>query len=139
VIGDPGSGCSKDQYRQFNTAAFQGPTYNSIGNESGTNLLTGCADHTLDLAVQRNIRISGSRSLQFRVDAFNVLNTVVFNARASAIQYNNPADPTTIRNAQFNADGSIVSTKLLPKDAGAGAVTGAQAMRTVQVQFRFTF
>jgi hypothetical protein len=139
VIGDPGSGCSKDQYRQFNTAAFQGPTYNSIGNESGTNLLTGCADHTLDLTVQRNIRISGSRSLQFRVDAFNVLNTVVFNARATAIQYNNPADPTTIRNAQFNADGSIVSTKLLPKDAGAGAVTGAQAMRTVQVQFRFTF
>ena len=25
IVGDPGSGCSKDMYRQFNAAAFQGP------------------------------------------------------------------------------------------------------------------
>ena len=42
VVGDPGSGCSDDQYAQFNTAAFAGPTYNSLGLESGANLLAGC-------------------------------------------------------------------------------------------------
>ena len=66
AVGDPGSGCSSDQYAQFNAAAFQGPGYNSIGNESGTNLLTGCPDHTLDLAIQRNIRLGGNRQMQFR-------------------------------------------------------------------------
>src|SRR5262249_19218262 len=72
VSGDPGSGCSSDPYRQFNAAAFAGPTYNSIGNESGTNLLSGCADHTMDLSVTRNISVGGSRRLQFRLDMFNV-------------------------------------------------------------------
>ena len=42
VVGDPGSGCSDDQYAQFNTAAFAGPGYNSLGLESGSNLMGGC-------------------------------------------------------------------------------------------------
>ena len=54
VVGHSGSGCSSNQYRQFDPAAFQGPTYNSIGNESGTMLLRGCFDHTLDLSLSRN-------------------------------------------------------------------------------------
>jgi hypothetical protein len=83
--------------------------------------------------------VGGSRRLQFRVDAFNVLNTVVFNARVTGIQYNSPADPTTIRNPQYNADGTLVAGHLTPATAAIGAVTGAQALRTVQVQFRFTF
>ena len=52
--GDPGSGCSSDPYKQFNTAAFSGPTYRSVGLESGRNVLRGCADNTLDLAIARN-------------------------------------------------------------------------------------
>ena len=36
-VGDPGSGCSGDQYEQFNTAAVTGPTYGSVGLESGRN------------------------------------------------------------------------------------------------------
>ena len=34
IVGDPGSGCSSDMYRQFNAAAFQGPLTNSDGLES---------------------------------------------------------------------------------------------------------
>jgi hypothetical protein len=139
AVGDLGSGCSKDPYRQFNAAAFQGPTYNSLGNESGSNLLSGCFDHTLDLSIQRNISVGGARRLQFRLDAFNVLNTVVFNARTTAIQYNSPADPNTIRNNQYNADGTLNTARLTPATAGAGAATGAQAMRTIQAQIRFQF
>ncbi len=41
VVGDPGSGCSDDPHRQFNTAAFAGPQVNSVGLESGTWLPEG--------------------------------------------------------------------------------------------------
>ena len=139
VVGSPGSGCSSDQYRQFDATAFQGPTYNSIGNESGTMLLKGCVDHTLDLSLSRSIGLGGRRQVQFRLDAFNVLSSVVFNARQTLIQYNNPADPTTVRNSQYNADGSLNTARLKPANAGVGAVTGAQAMRTMQAQLRLYF
>jgi hypothetical protein len=139
VPGDPGSGCSSNQYEQFNPAAFAGPAYNSIGDESGSNLLTGCADRTLDLSVARNIGVGGGRQLQFRLDMFNVFNTVVINARTTQIQYNTPADPATIRNNQYLADGTLNTARLTPANAGAGAATAAQAMRTVQAQIRFTF
>ena len=72
-IGDPGSGCSNDQYRQFNTAAVTGPKYGSVGLESGRNILGGCPDKTVDLAIARHIRLGGNRTLQFRLDAFNVV------------------------------------------------------------------
>ena len=68
-----------------------------------------------------------------------MLNTVVFSARSTGLQYNNPADPNTLRNPQYNADGTLVATRLTPQTAGAGAVTAAQALRTVQAQIRFTF
>jgi hypothetical protein len=139
TVGDIGSGCSSDQYQQFNTAAFAGPGYNSIGNESGVNLLSGCWDHTTDMAIARNVKIGGNRQFQFRLDLFNVFNSVVINARQAQLQLNSPADPTTARNNQFNADGSLNSTRIRPTSAGFGAASGAQAMRTVQVQLRFTF
>jgi len=139
LVGDPGSGCSNNQYSQFNVAAYGGPTSGSIGNESGANLLRGCPDHTVDLAIARNIRVGGSRNVQFRLDLFNVFNTVVYSGRVSQLQFNSPTDQATLRNAQFNADGTLIAAKALPKDAGVGAVNAAQAMRTVQAQIRFTF
>ena len=45
----------------------------------------------------------------------------------------------TVRNSQFLPDGSVDPTKLLPRNAGFGAVNGAQAMRSVQLQLRFGF
>ena len=80
VVGDPGSGCSSDQYAQFNTAAFAGPTYNSLGLESGQNLLGGCFENITDLSIARNIRLGGGRQIQLRVDMFNAFNTVVIDA-----------------------------------------------------------
>ena len=139
VAGDPGSGCSSNQYKQFNASAFQGPTYNSIGDESGSYLLNYCSDHTLDLSVSRSIRLGRSRQVQFRLDAFNVLNSAVINAVQTLNQYNSPADPVTIRNNQFNADGSVNTARLTPQTAGAGAATAAQFMRSLQVQLRFIF
>src|SRR6185295_15662663 len=69
ITGDPGSGCSNDQYKQFNTAAFSGPVYQSVGLESGRNTFLGCPDHT-DLAIARNFPLGGSRQAQLRIDLF---------------------------------------------------------------------
>jgi hypothetical protein len=45
----------------------------------------------------------------------------------------------TIRNNQYNPDDSLNTARLTPANAGAGAATGAQAMRTIQMQLRFMF
>jgi hypothetical protein len=138
ILGDTGRGCSSNQYSQFNTAAFAGPVTQSVGLESGRNYMTGCGDHTTDLAIARNFRLGGSRAVQLRLDAFNAFNTVVYSARSTTVQYNNPTAQTVV-NSQTLADGTLDSTRLLPKNAGFGAVTGAQALRTMQVQLRFSF
>ncbi len=140
--GGSHKGCSSDPYRQFDVTGFSGPTYTpggSIGNESGVNLLSGCADHTVDLAVSRTIRLPGKREFQFRLDIFNAFNALVFNARQTQIQWNNPNDQASILNNQFNADGTLNSARLTPATAGAGAATGAQPMRSMQMQFRLSF
>jgi len=137
-VGDPGSGCTDNQYAQFNTDAVKGPTYGSLGLESGRNILRGCPDRTVDLALMREIRMRGARRLEFRVDVFNAFNTVVINGRQTQIQYISPAD-LTIRNSQTRTDGSIDPARLTPRTAGFGAATGAQTMRNVQVQVRFAF
>ena len=138
VVGDVGSGCSDDVYKQFNTAAFAGPTYGSTGTESGASLLSGCSDHTLDLSISRNIRVGGNRAVQLRADVFNVFNASIISARQATLQMNNPTDQV-IQNSQFNADGTVNAARLAPKNAGFGAATGAQANRSVQLQLRFLF
>jgi len=137
-VGDPGSGCSDNQYGQFNTSAVAGPTYGSVGLESGRNILRGCPDKTVDLAIARNVKVGGGRELQFRLDAFNAFNVAVINARNSVVQYRSPTDQTVL-NSEYLADGTLDLTRLTPRNAGFGAATGAQTMRNLQVTLRFQF
>ena len=137
-VGDPGSGCSSNQYAQFNRNAVTGPGYGSTGLESGRNIMRGCADHTTDLSIVRSIKLGGARQAQFRLDMFNAFNTVVINARQTQVQYNSPTD-LTLRNSQFLADGSVDPGRLKPNNAGFGAATGAQNMRNLQLTVRFQF
>jgi hypothetical protein len=131
-------GCSGNQYQQFATTSFAGPTSGSTGMESGRNYMDGCNDHTMDVSLQKNFRFGGNRRLQFRVDAFNVFNVVVYNARVTSVQYNSPTDQT-VRNNQYLADGSLNPARTTPRTAGFGAVTGAQALRSMQLSLRFMF
>jgi len=137
-VGDPGSGCSDDQYKQFNTAAVTGPQYGSVGLESGRFLLGGCPDHTVDLAIARNVRLGGNRNLQFRLDIFNAFNTVIYNARERNVIYRSPTDLTVV-NSQYLPDGRLDPARLTPRTAGFGAATGAQPLRNMQLQLRFGF
>jgi hypothetical protein len=148
-----GPGCSNDQYQQLKntmipatagmaspvyTTALSGPQVGSHGLESGRFLLHGCKDHRLDLAVQRTIRVGGGRSLQLRADMYNALNTVIFNNRQAQVQFNNTTD-FSVRNSQFNADGTMVATRKQPNQAGFGAATSALALRSVQGKITFNF
>ena len=137
-IGDPGKGCSDNPYAQFSTAAVTGPSYNSLGLESGRNILSSCPDKTVDLSLARNIRVGGARQLQFRLDAFNAFNVVVINNRNTTVQYRSPTD-LTVLNSQYLPDGTVDPNRLQPRNAGFGAATGAQTMRNLQIQIRFQF
>ena len=147
--GDPGSGCSSDQYKQFNAAAVTGPQPNSTGLESGRNVLRGCMDKTVDMAFAKNIRLGGQRSLQFRADVFNLFDTYVINARSTTVNYTSPSN-LTVANSQTLPDGSVDPNRLQPRNAGFGAATGAANRgaeaglgnnynRVVMLQIRFQF
>ena len=110
----------------------------SLGLESGQNYLHGCFDKTIDLALARNFRLGGSRTLQFRLEAFNAFNTVVFTGRNNTLQVTSPVNVTP-SNPQYDAAGNLVPTRLQPQNAGFGVATGAQAMRSMQAQIRFQF
>ena len=138
IVGDPGSGCSDNQYQQFNTAAFAGPAVNSVGLESGQNYMIGCPDHRWDFAIARNIRLGGSRLVQIRADLFNAFNEVIFTGRQTTMNLTSPTNQT-ITNPQYNPDGTLVAARIRPDNAGFGAVTGAAGPRSVQLQIRFQF
>jgi hypothetical protein len=141
VVGDPGTGCTGDPYRQFNTAAFQGPLVGSVGLESGPGYLFGCFQRVLDLAIARNIRLGGNRNLQLRVDMFNAFNEARVTGRNTTLQLSSPADPVTPLNLPFDADGNLLPNRVRPNQAGFGAVNtnGYQAPRTIQMYIRFGF
>ena len=137
-IADPGSGCSSDQYKQFNVTAVSGPTYNSTMMESGRNRLRGCADKRVDMSLSRDIRLGGNRTFEFRLDVFNLFDTVIYDQRNQTVNYNSPTDQT-VRNSQTLADGSLDPARLVPRNAGFGAATRALPLRSMQLQFRFAF
>jgi hypothetical protein len=139
IVGNPGSGCSGDPYRQFDPFAFQGPLYSSVGLESGDDYLRECFLSTLDLSIARTIRLGGARNLQLRVDMFNAPNSAIITGRASTINLSNPNDPVTITNLPYDAAGNLIASRSLPRGAGVGVANEYQNPRRIQVQARLSF
>jgi len=82
----------------------------------------------LDMSFFRSVRIGGAKTLQARIEVFNITNTAHF------------ANPNNaIANVVYNADGSIRSLN------GFGSVTGTNSLgreydeRYVRLGVRFTF
>ena len=142
ITGDPGSGCSDNQYAQFNTAAFSVPaasaTNPSLGLESGQNYLHGCFDKTVDLALARNFRLGGSRDAPVPHRSVQRVQHVDLQRPKHYAASDEPVGLTQ-SNAQYDASGNLVQTRLTPQNAGFGAANGAQAMRSMQAQIRFQF
>jgi hypothetical protein len=139
IVGDPGSGCSSDMYRQFNAAAFQGPLSGSVGLESPNGYLRGCFLSQLDFTIARNIRMGGARNLQLRVDMFNAPNAAGVLGRNTTMNLASPADPVTITNLPYDAAGNILPNRVRPATSGFGQANSWQAPRSVQVQVKFSF
>jgi hypothetical protein len=139
VVGDPGSGCDDDPLRQFNTNAFLGPVVGSDGLESGNGYLRGCFISSTDLAIARNFKLGGSRSIQLRADVFNVFNQAGIIARQTTMNLTSPSDPATITNLPFDAAGNVIPARAKPNGAGFGVATDYQPPRTIQFQARFAF
>jgi len=73
VVGDPNLSDPTDE-EWFNTGAFANPV-NDFGN-SGRSLLRAPSYWLVDLGLQKNIPLGAERSLQVRLDAFNVFNHI---------------------------------------------------------------
>ena len=141
LTGNPGSGCSSNQFAQFNTAVVTGPTYGSIGEESGINYLRGCSTQVADASFVRKFhfwKFRESRTFEFRADIFNALNAAMITGRSTTETFNNPTS-MTVQNAEYNSAGQINSGKSLPQNAGFGAATSAVGARNLQLEVRIAF
>jgi len=138
LVGNTGSGCSSDPLRQLNAAGFAPPPVGSVGLESGADYLRGCFYSVIDMSLAKNIRLGGSRSLQFRVDIFNVPNAAAVTGRNTTMQVQSPIDPTQT-NLPYDAQGNVVAARSLPKNAGFGVANAYQNPRRIQLQVRFAF
>jgi hypothetical protein len=73
---DPNDG-AKTVQQWFNTAAFSRPATFTYG-DAGRNIVLGPGIFNVDASIIRNFLLGGTRSLQFRLEAFNLLNKPVW-------------------------------------------------------------
>jgi len=86
--------------RVINRAAFTIPAAGTSGN-LGRNQLRGFPLKQIDFAVHREFPLAGQARLQFRAEAFNVLNTPNFGAIQTALTATNFGQATNIMNRQL--------------------------------------
>jgi hypothetical protein len=139
IIGDTGSGCSSDPLRQFNTAAFAGPQPGSVGLESGVGYMRGCFEHSTDLAVARNIRLKGSKTVQLRADLFNAFNQGGITGRNATMSLASLATSNVATNLPYDAAGNPIPARIKPNGAGFGVASGYQGPFNMQILARFSF
>lgn len=119
VIADPRIPHSeRGQLQMFNTAAFALPGRLDPGN-APRNFLRNPGVTTGDLTMFKNIPLPGeARRLQFRAEAYNLLNKTQFSAMDTTARF----DPAGVQtNGQF------------------GQATAARASRSLQFSLRLTF
>ena len=97
---------------EFNTALFSPPEFGQIGT-AARRFFAGPGMANIDAALHKMVRLSESRSLELRLEAFNVLNHAQFFGAASV-------------------NGNIST-------AGFGQITSAAAPRLIQIAARFRF
>ena len=105
IVGNPGLP-TQSAKEWFNTAAFAIPATYTYG-DSGRNILRGPAFWNLDASLFRKFPFTESKVLEFRVEAFNMPNTVILNQPQSDISDANFGVITSTQNSsriiQFGA------------------------------------
>jgi hypothetical protein len=97
--GNPSTAGPKTRGQWFNTAAFGGPTITGGGQplpgflgNAGTGIIRGPGLALLDSALYKDFHFSEKRYLEFRAEAFNVLNHTNFTTVNTT--YNGPTSTT---------------------------------------------
>ena len=147
----PGQGLLEQPVRAVQRQRGDGTAATTASASSpAATCMVGCPDHTLDLAIARNIRLGGARNFQIRLDAFNVFNSYIINGRNTTVQFTQPDRPDRAQSAVQPRTARWSANRLTPRNAGFGAATGAQNRgpdggfggnynRTIQLAFRFQF
>ena len=128
LIGDPNLPSDKRTPTQwFNISAFQMNALGTFGN-AGRNIVTGPGVFTIDMSALKNFSVA-RKTLQFRIEAFNLLNRPNF------------GDPNTnLSQSNWNVAGN----NSVPT-AGGGAfgtinsIRGTVPMRQLQFALKFVF
>ena len=114
---------------QFNPDAFTTPANGPYGN-AGRNLLRGPGFKQVDLSLFKNTRFSENKSLQLRIDFFNIFNFTNFAEPSGGLTQ---ADANSVRpNAFFGQSLFTVGNNL-------GGLLGFGGPRQIQLSARFNF
>ncbi len=118
VVGDWRAGNRDPLTGWFNTDAFARPSGRGDYGDAPRNAVQRPGVNNWNLAAFKNFGLGGSRRLQFRIEAYNVLNTIQF----SDID----------RTARFDRDGRQTNPNF-------GIATTSRAPRTMQLSVRVNF
>jgi hypothetical protein len=105
VVGDP-SVPNPTPGLWFNPAAFAIPAKYTYGN-SGRNILRADRLLELDLTLEKNFKITESKRVEFRAEAFNISNTPTFAAPGSTIGSSSAGIITGTLNANRVLQGAL--------------------------------
>jgi len=128
LVGNPGSGNSRDPYRQLNVAAFAPSAVGSQGFESGRNFLNVGAVNSWDAALSKEFRIKERIRLEARLDAFNALNHTQFDGVFNTLNVTSLTNPTPTNLASETGNRN-----------GFGAISSTRPPRNLQWSLRFNF
>ena len=112
----------------FNVSAYQMPPLGTFGN-LGRATLTGPGVFTIDFSALKNFQFGGSKYIQFRIEAFNLLNTPNFGDPNTNLAQSNwaAAGNNSIPTAGSGTFGTINS------------IRGTVPMRQLQFGLKFVF
>jgi hypothetical protein len=122
VTGDPMGGGGDPLTGFFNTAAFTRPARGSYGNNTPRNVVRKPGLVNTNFAVFKNVTLSRSRALQFRVEIYNLFNQVEFQ--------------DIDRTARFDPSGNQVNPNF---GTANGIASPTRPPRVVQLSARFNF
>jgi hypothetical protein len=130
---DPGKGYSDDPFRQFtNPECFAPPQPGNRGDETPRFFARNPPLNNLDLSVSKNFPIARGMKFEFRLDIFNLLDTVQFTEVNNTVNFASLTD-RRITNLAYDAQGNLAQRN------GFGTVRAVAPARTLQLVTRLTF
>ena len=121
LVGDPLAGGGDPLSGFFNTAAFARPTRGSFGS-APRNAVRKPGLVNTNVAMFKNVSLSGSRALQFRAEIYNLFNQVEFQ--------------DIDRTARVDANGNQINPTF---GTAIGVANPTRPPRVIQLSARFNF